>query len=218
MLPGTPSPFPRLPGSWGRDRAGALRCGFRGAWRSPGAARGLQGRGSAGRGGAGQLRRLPRRRGGRGRALAPPELPRNPSLLSPWSRREARRAVPGECPVSRVPLPFPSSYSPRGSFRMRPRRAGGAPLRLLVVLSQGKRGVCSASAAGGTRAGPEGRREGLWGTTAQAARVSTPIPRGRRLSAIGSWRERNPPSPLSPACVPIKASVKPSKSTTQKEL
>lgn len=37
---------------------------------------------------------------------------------------------------------------PRDRLKMRPGRTGGAPLRLVLVLSQGERGVCCAWAAG----------------------------------------------------------------------
>lgn len=157
---------------------------FPGVWRSPGAARGLQGP-DLGKGGAGegQIWRLPRRRGGPGRALAPQELPSNFSWISPGLGREAFETVSGESPGAKVPVQSQSSYSTRGRLRMRPGQRGGAPLRLVLVLSQGKRRVGSAWAPRGTCAGSEGRREGLCGTWVQVACVSALIPRGPRLPA-----------------------------------
>lgn len=166
---------PHPHGSRGWDGAGDLRCGFRGC----GGARCRPGGGAGAlRGGA---RANPAFAEAEGRAGAGPGAPgAAPPLFPALIQAEERspRDGFGEAVGSWLSLQTRSSASPQGRLRMRPGRTGGAPLRLVLVLSQGKRGVCPASAARGTCAGPGGCREGLCGTRAQAARVSALVPRG----------------------------------------
>lgn len=147
----------------GGDRAGELRCGFQGCGSAqvPAGPRGL---GSVGRGRSGVCR-------GRGAGRGGPWRPRSCQATFPCPHPGGQEKPSGQLlesafwspSANREQLPF------SGRLRMRPGRAGGAPLRLVLVLSQGKRGARSPSTEGETCAGPGGRREEFCGTRGQAA-------------------------------------------------
>lgn len=78
--------------------------------------------------------------------------------------------------VSLDPRANPQQLQRQGDgLRMQPGRRGGTPLQLVLVLSQGKRRLCSASVAGGTCVGPRVRAR---------ARRSAPRRRRRRASLL----------------------------------
>lgn len=146
-----PDPSPAASAVPGPVPLRAVKVRFPRVWCNAGAPRGC--RAWARRGGAGADPVLAWPRGGAGRALAPQELPGNFSPSSPRRGRKALGTASEESgfwsPSANREQQLPSP----GRLRMRPGWTGGAPL-LVLVLSQGKRGVRSPSAAGGTCAGP----------------------------------------------------------------
>lgn len=151
-----PDPSPAASAVPGPGPLRAVKVRFPRVWCNAGAPRGC--RAWARRGGAEADPVLAWPGGGAGRALAPQELPGNFSPSSPRRGRKALGTASEESgfwsPSANREQQLPSP----GRLRMRPGWTGGAPL-LVLVLSQGKRGVGSPSAAGGTCAGPGRRRE-----------------------------------------------------------
>lgn len=135
--------------------------------------------------------RLAGRRGGRGGRGRPGQVsvcrgegaglgaPGAAGQLFPAHARERERSPRDgfwSVSVSLDPRANPQQLQRQGDgLRMRPGRTGGTPLQLVLVFSQGKRRLCSASVAGGTCMGPRVRAR---------ARSSAPGRRGRRASRL----------------------------------
>lgn len=177
-----------------------LGCGFRGC-------EGAQVQPTVCRAGArrGGARADPVVAGAEGRAGGGPWIPRHSPAAFPCShpaqeRKPSERFL--ESRGSRVPVQSQSSCTLPGSLRMRPRRTGGAPLRLVLALSQGKRGMCSALPSGGTCAGPRGKKGGVTVNLSAGSPRLRSDPRGPRLSAIRSQFDTDFPNLLSPAWCP----------------
>lgn len=171
MRSGAPLP----PGSSrpGRDRAGKLRCGLQGCGGAqvPAGPRDWPRWGGAGQSRSGVCSRR-RCRGGAG--WGGPWSPKSCQATFPCPQPGGREKLSGqllEC-AFRSPSANREQLLSPGRVRMRPARTGGAPLRLLLVLSQGKRGVRSPSAAAGEPA---------------------PVPPGRGRSFAGRRRRQRAP-------------------------
>lgn len=133
-----------------RDRGGwspwEVRCGFRGRGAAQVRPTGLLA--GARRGGAGADPVLAVAEGRDGAGSGAPGAARQlfpaRSRAGERSPRDGLGTVSG-CLGASAHL---EELRPRDRLKMRPGRTGGAPLRLVLVLSQGERGVCCAWAAG----------------------------------------------------------------------